>query len=213
MADLTKHGFARLVKHGVPPAEIGQAFETVSAVAVSNIGVIVILINNQSRQFFKLPVDQKLKSPHPPTLASGSPRRLQESYDIGSEHDELWSNIWTPAGVCDTFQPIFTSFFSVCYRAELAILEAISIGLGLSPPTLSQLHAKQSNELRLTYYPAVSRGDFAHSTRIAAHTDFGTITLLFQDSVGGLRTSYPGSFLKLLSSLIPSVMNTKCIVL
>lgn len=90
----------------------------------------------------------------------------------------------------DDFQPTFTSFFSVCYGAQLAILDAISIGLGLPAQTLGQLHVDQSNELRLTHYPAVERDDFTHSTRIAAHTDFGTITLLFQDSVGGLRKLY-----------------------
>lgn len=116
---------------------------------------------------------------------------MKESYDIGSERDELYGNIWPPAGVHDTFQPTFTSFFSTCYDAELAILEAISLGLGLPSKKLGQLHAAQSNELRLTHYPAVSRGDFSHSTRIAAHTDFGTITLLFQDSVGGLQMEIP----------------------
>ncbi|KAK8015455.1 hypothetical protein PG990_008751 [Apiospora arundinis] len=171
-----------------------------------------------SRQFFQLPVDEKLKSPHPPTA---NPHRgysafgienvsavsnhnsskampllkdMKESYDIGSEQDELYKNIWPPKGVYDAFQPAFMSFFSVCYRAELAILEAISIGLGLPRQRLGELHADQSNELRLTHYPSVGRESFAHSTRIAAHTDFGTITLLFQDSVGGLQAeSPPGS--------------------
>jgi isopenicillin N synthase-like dioxygenase len=102
--------------------------------------------------------------------------------------------------VCDEFEPTFTSFFLSCYRAELVILEAISIGLGLTSQALSELHATQSNELRLTHYPAVSREEFSHSTRIAAHTDFGTITLLFQDSVGGLQVELPrgsGNFLDL----------------
>lgn len=124
-----------------------------------------------------------------PELRQLTPR--QESYDIGSEQDDLYSNIWPPSGVRDTFQPFFTSFFSACYQAECEILEALSIGLGLPPQTLSERHANQSNELRLTHYPAVSRSEFANSTRIATHTDFGTITLLFQDAVGGLRMVAP----------------------
>lgn len=87
----------------------------------------------------------------------------------------------------DAFQPTFTAFFEAGYRAELTILKALSIGLGLPEHKLGQLHADQTNELRITHYPAVARGEFAHSTRIATHTDFGTITLLFQDAVGGLR--------------------------
>ncbi|KAK8085891.1 isopenicillin N synthase [Apiospora hydei] len=190
VSDLKQYGFARLVNHDVPPCDIQKAFET-------------------SRRFFKLPVDEKLKSPHPPTThphrgysafgvenvsvvsnhssSKAMPflKDMKESYDIGSEHDQLYSNIWPPAGVYDAFQPTFTSFFEVCYRAQLAILEAISIGLGLPAQKLGELHVDQSNELRLTHYPAVARDEFGHSTRIAAHTDFGTITLLFQDSVGG----------------------------
>lgn len=87
----------------------------------------------------------------------------------------------------DDFQPTFTSFFEAGYHTELTILKALSIGLGLPEDALGQRHAAQTNELRITHYPEVARADFAHSTRIAAHTDFGTITLLFQDAVGGLR--------------------------
>lgn len=116
---------------------------------------------------------------------------MQESYDIGYENDTLYTNIWPPPGVYDAFQPLFTSFFASAYKAEIAILQALSIGLGLPPQMLPELHTERANELRLTHYPAVSRKEFSHSTRIAAHTDFGTITLLFQDSVGGLRMPFP----------------------
>ncbi|KUL90134.1 hypothetical protein ZTR_02024 [Talaromyces verruculosus] len=116
---------------------------------------------------------------------------MKESYDIGYEHDNLYANIWPPSGVHDAFQPTFTSFFASAYNAEIAILQALSLGLGLPPQTLSQLHVEKANELRLTHYPAVSQKEFSHSTRIAAHTDFGTITLLFQDCVGGLQMEFP----------------------
>ncbi|KAH8647772.1 hypothetical protein BX600DRAFT_503147 [Xylariales sp. PMI_506] len=189
-------GFVKLINHGIPSSDIDHAFRT-------------------SREFFQLPLAEKLKSPHPPTAnphrgfsavglehvaavsnyCSRTPmpflQDMKESYDIGSESDKLYCNIWPPTGVLDTFQPTFTSFYSVCYAAELNILEALSIGLGLPAQTLLKFHADQSNELRLTHYPAVSRSDFAHSTRIATHTDFGTITILFQDSVGGLQVEAP----------------------
>jgi isopenicillin N synthase-like dioxygenase len=86
-----------------------------------------------------------------------------------------------------------SSLFTVCYDAQLQILDAISIGLGLPIHTLRELHGAQTNELRLTHYPEVDRADFANATRIAAHTDFGTITLLFQDNVGGLGKQIPPS--------------------
>ncbi|KAK5993870.1 2-oxoglutarate-dependent dioxygenase buaE [Cladobotryum mycophilum] len=194
--NLKQDGFARLINHGVLPSDIDQAFET-------------------SRHFFALPLSEKLKSPHPPTAnphrgysafgienVSGASNHdttvpmpllkdMKESYDMGSERDPLYDNIWPPAGVHDSFQPTFAAFFTACYDAELKILEAISTGLGLPEQTLGQLHQDETNEFRLTHYPTVSRGEFAHSTRIAAHTDFGTITLLFQDEVGGLQVELP----------------------
>ncbi|KAL4886895.1 hypothetical protein BJY04DRAFT_204547 [Aspergillus karnatakaensis] len=194
---LREYGFVKLINHGVPPSEVNQAF-------------------TEASQFYHLPLEEKLKSPHPPTAhphrgfspvglenvsavsnygraAGHKPllKDMKESYDIGSEHDARYANIWPPPGVADSFQPTFSSFFQSCYRAELKILEAISIGVGLPAQTLSDLHADQTNELRLTHYPEVARADFTHSTRIAAHTDFGTITLLFQDGVGGLQMEVP----------------------
>ncbi|OJJ36075.1 hypothetical protein ASPWEDRAFT_41308 [Aspergillus wentii DTO 134E9] len=196
VSTLQEYGFVKLINHGIPDAQIDQAFAA-------------------ARHFFELLVEEKLKSPHPPTANPhrgfspvglenvgavsdyGSPghspylKDMKESYDIGSECDPLYKNIWPPPEVDDTFQPTFTSFFEAGYRTELAILRALSIGLGLPEHWLGQLHAAQTNELRITHYPAVAREDFAHSTRIATHTDFGTITLLFQDAVGGLQVEVP----------------------
>ncbi|KAJ5649421.1 Oxoglutarate/iron-dependent dioxygenase [Penicillium longicatenatum] len=193
---LRNSGWVRLVNHGIPSSNINQTFEA-------------------SQKFFKLPLEQKLKSPHPLTAhphrgfspvglenisavsnyrsSATQPllRDMKETYDIGSEQDPLYSNIWPPAGILDGFQMIMNSFFSVCYDAELKILDAISIGLGLPVHALRELHVMKTNELRLSHYPEVDRAEFANATRIAAHTDFGTITLLFQDDVGGLEMEYP----------------------
>jgi isopenicillin N synthase-like dioxygenase len=225
VSSLKQRGFVRLVNHGVPPQDIDRAFLEVRLPISQLEATTDLVVFEQTQQFFQLPLEEKLKSPHPPTpnphrgysafgvevvathsnYESKAPmpllKDMKESYDIGSERDELWSNIWPPSGVQDTFQPFFTSFFSACYQAECEILEALSIGLGLPPQTLSERHVNQSNELRLTHYPAVSRSEFANSTRIATHTDFGTITLLFQDAVGGLRMAAP-FFFEFQSSLL-----------
>lgn len=120
---------------------------------------------------------------------------MKESYDIGSPFDPLYSNIWPPAGVYDDFRKVMEGFFGVCYAAEMEVLEAISLGLDLKQEGgLGGLHRDATNELRLTHYPAVKVGEFFDKeakTRIAAHTDFGTVTLLFQDSVGGLQAALP----------------------
>lgn len=90
------------------------------------------------------------------------------------------------------------NFFNICYLTQQEILKAIAIGLHLNPDTVTEMHLQQSNEMRLTHYPEIKLSDLfipstdtnptkTPRTRIAQHTDFGSITLLFQDSVGGLE--------------------------
>lgn len=91
------------------------------------------------------------------------------------------------------------SFYDLAFKIEHHLLEAIAIGLGVSSDHLHLLHHKAENEFRLLHYPEVPASTLADGTktRIAEHTDFGTITMLFQDSIGGLQVedqTEPGLF-------------------
>jgi isopenicillin N synthase-like dioxygenase len=84
-------------------------------------------------------------------------------------------------------------------RTCLQILEAMEVGLNLSPGTLRQRCLPAASEIRLNYYPPVSLDVLSQGKikRTWPHTDFGIITLLFQDSVGGLELedrTQPGTF-------------------
>ena len=83
------------------------------------------------------------------------------------------------------------NLFNACHEAEERLLKAVAVGLGLSETHFNDKLTDRVNEFRLTHYPAVRRKDISldsgNRTRTAEHTDFGTITLLFQDSVGGLE--------------------------
>ena len=59
---------------------------------------------------------------------------------------------------------------------------------------MRRMHQKIDSEenktaLRLLYYPAVVDQLKEGQIRCGEHSDYGTITLLFQDSVGGLEVS------------------------
>lgn len=85
------------------------------------------------------------------------------------------------------------SFFGKCHEVHLCLLEALAIGLDRPPTYFQDLCRVNTSELRLNHYPACSsaqlRAGAADGTamRISEHTDFGTVTLLFQDSNGGLE--------------------------
>lgn len=118
---------------------------------------------------------------------------VQESYDQGPKQDELYPNRWPEEKDIPGFQSFMESFFDKCHDVHLSLLEAIAIGLSKPPSYFQDLCRINTSELRLNHYPACSsarlRGGTEGGTamRISEHTDFGTVTLLFQDSNGGLE--------------------------
>jgi isopenicillin N synthase-like dioxygenase len=85
-------------------------------------------------------------------------------------------------------------YFVRCADLVHEILDALSIALNVPAPGLRATHAQSLFQLRLLHYPPISRGELtqgAGRARINAHSDFGTLTLLFQDKVGGLEIEDP----------------------
>lgn len=88
-------------------------------------------------------------------------------------------------------------------RITSLLLEKLAISLDLVPNFFNDNHSQMltgngDNEttLRLLYYPPIeesSMGRDAQTTRCGAHCDYGTFTLLSQDSEGGLEAKLPGS--------------------
>jgi len=86
------------------------------------------------------------------------------------------------------------SYFTSCRDLMHDILRALALALELpSEDELSSTHDKSLFQPRLLHYPPVSAKFLVQDSksRILAHSDFGTLTLLFQDSVGGLETEDP----------------------
>jgi isopenicillin N synthase-like dioxygenase len=76
------------------------------------------------------------------------------------------------------------------YTAALAqahdVLGLIARALGLSAQHFTPLHGGENVTLRYLHYPA-GRARSAGQLGAGEHTDYGAITLLFQDDVGGLE--------------------------
>ena len=91
------------------------------------------------------------------------------------------------------FRAIAEAFYESCHQVHQDIVHALSIGLGLGPTFLLRLCNMNSSELRLNHYPGGVMSDMHKGARrISEHTDFGTVTLLFQDSIGGLEIEDQG---------------------
>jgi len=93
-------------------------------------------------------------------------------------------------------------FYWECSKASHDILTAMGTGLKLSEPEFFlKFHSGHNNQLRLLHYPPIPASDLLNGTsaRMPAHSDWGSITMLFQDDCGGLeveKPDVPGEFLR-----------------
>jgi isopenicillin N synthase-like dioxygenase len=85
-----------------------------------------------------------------------------------------------------------TDFYWECNETAKAILQALAMGIGLEDENyFLSSHTGHHNQLRLLHYLPVPSTDYLGDTetrsRLSAHTDWASITMVFQDDCGGLQ--------------------------
>ena len=83
-----------------------------------------------------------------------------------------------------------TSFYWEMDTIAKMLLQAIAIGVGLDDEDFFiPLHSGNNNQLRLLHYPPVPAANLENQSmaRMPAHSDWPSITILFQDDCGGLQ--------------------------
>lgn len=83
-----------------------------------------------------------------------------------------------------------TDFYWECHENAKMVLRALAVGIGLSDEEhFFASHSGHHNQLRLLHYPpiAASKLEDHTRTRLDAHTDWGSFTMVFQDDCGGLQ--------------------------
>ena len=187
----TDTGFFYLTNFRIDPGRVAEVFA-------------------QSRAFFALPLARKsellldctnrgydgleAQSFHP-----GQPGDLKESFRFTAEPDvrnrpaleAAWSflanqpNKW-PADM-PGFRDVLLSFLSDCGDLVDDILAALEESLAMPGLMLTQHHIRRNYTMRLLRYPAIQGPVKAGQQRCGEHTDWGTMTLLFQGGQGGLE--------------------------
>ena len=88
------------------------------------------------------------------------------------------------------------AFQEELHSCALKLLECIALALGLPPTQFASQHSRglpNFDNFELMHYPALSPkfAEEVPSNRISPHTDWGSITLLFQQDIGGLQVRPP----------------------
>ncbi|EER28065.1 hypothetical protein D8B26_006723 [Coccidioides posadasii str. Silveira] len=192
-------GFVYIVNHGMAPEKVAEAFAWSEK-----------FFNLSSDEKQKAPhpsgasvhrgysspglekVSQAMSDKEDPELA----KRLREitdykeSYDIGSDGNQDQPNVWIPEEMLPGFRSFMTQFYWDCFEVTKNVLRAISIGIGLEEEDyLLKFHSGHNNQLRLLHYPPLPAALLEEQkyARMPSHTDWSTITFLFQDECGGLE--------------------------
>lgn len=118
----------------------------------------------------------------------------KESYEIGREGDDednRWPDMYDEQGV--EFREIMVDFFEQCQNLHVVVMRGIALAMGLNESYFDDYVGKGDNTLRLLHYPPLAKQEFqAGRMRAGAHSDYGSITFLFQDQRGGLQVERPG---------------------
>jgi len=117
---------------------------------------------------------------------------LKESFEIGREGEENHPNQWPDGFDGDgvEFKDVMNDFFLQCKELHRLVMSAIAIAMGLHETFFDEFVRIGDNTLRLLHYPPVKKEVFEKNkgqVRAGAHSDYGSITLLFQDMRGGLQ--------------------------
>ena len=128
---------------------------------------------------------------------------MKESFTSGNPLDDERSNLWPAEERLPGFRRAQEDLLQDCSKLIHQLLECLSLALSLPPQdSFGLYHAGSLFDLDLIHYPPLPAEVLASDgvARNPAHSDFGSLTLLFQDKVGGLEIADPSSTTSSLSA-------------
>lgn len=186
--------------------EIGYVCENIGFLYIKNHGVDKQLIKDaytQAEAFFNLPLKHKqqlniinsgqtLRGYIPMYGENVDPentRDFKECFDFGLNETTV-SPFFGPNQMPESpvnFKETFERYHDAMMTLSRKLISAIALSLGLPADYFHKLQQKPITIQRLLHYPPQEGNITLEEIGIGAHTDYGFLTILSQDSVGGLQ--------------------------
>lgn len=191
--------------------EMQEAAERVGFFYVRNHGIPQALIDDVfriSREFYELPLAEKIKARVlekkrgyiellTGTMQYSTTTDLRESFLWGREFEQEVLNKFTdisligpnrwPDESLPEMKPLLCDYFERCVALGRSILRAFAVALDIEIDYFSSHFNHTISRGSSLYYPPQPAELGEEQFGIGAHTDWGVLTLLAQDEVGGLQ--------------------------
>jgi isopenicillin N synthase-like dioxygenase len=184
----TEIGFFYIANHGVPADVIADAHAV-------------------SRRFFALPIERKMEAAinarHRGFLKVGEAKMhtrarpdLKESFIFGLDLPEddpdvragktlMGPNVWPPA--LPEMKPVLDCYYAEILACGERLLTAFAVALDLPPQFFVERYRRPLARGSIIYYPPQPPAMGAEQFGVSQHSDYGCITILWQDANGGLQ--------------------------
>lgn len=221
--------------------EINWALANAGFMYVKNHGIADTVTENafdQTRAFFDLPEAEKMAlhvsrsgqtlrgyiEPFGENTDPEKTRDLKECYDLGPESEPdcpfFGPNLWPEETRLPGFRAAVYHYHEEMKRLSMTILSGIARSLDLAPGYFEAKLKKPISIQRLLHYPPQTGIVDESIIGIGAHTDYGNLTILAQDDVGGLQvlnrdgqwvegTPIPGTFVINIGDLLQRLTNDR----
>jgi isopenicillin N synthase-like dioxygenase len=181
--------------------EVDPALSKIGFMSVTNLGIDPQLLDavfSASRHFFASDLQKKLECAYLSAsenfgyqglceehLDPTRPADLKETFTMRNVLNYALDDSRWPSA---EFRRLMQRFYRMCLDGAYKIQRVLAHALDLEQDFFVRYHNGENYTLRLLYYPAVGV-DEVQDMQLGAgeHTDYGLLTLLFQDDVGGLE--------------------------
>lgn len=178
---------------------------------------VVDALRSSARAFFDAPLEDRLEVAMPEpgypygynplqaealnrSIGGVAPADLKETFNVGpidppprplvemddpDERAVYAPNLW-PSRV-PSLRPAVESYYRSMADLAALLMEAFAVSLGLDAATFDPVIDAHGSALRLAHYPVLDEPPAPGQFRAGAHTDYGTLTILWTDGEPGLQ--------------------------
>ena len=188
-------GFGYIVNHGIDPALVDCVFEASRRFhAMPLQEKMKIALDHKHRGYIAIDtstdVNSKLAKVRKPNQSASfmmMREDREERADVYLSGPNQWPKI-------EGFRPILEQFNTELSHLSKKLMRVALLSAGVQDLSVMEKFDKPTTWLRLLHYPPLPNNSAADLYGSAPHTDFGCLTILVQDDIGGLQVQSPDGY-------------------